>query len=97
MLGIDRTGARRRSSITSMLGRADAISAENSISRLQRTQQTLRGIVGVSLRRRDGREIIMEISSTPIEFEGAPANMPSRATSRAQGDARKDGAGRSLA
>jgi PAS domain S-box-containing protein len=75
MLGIDRPERGVGLSITSLLNRADVTRAENRISQLQRTQQRFAESAEYRSRRRDGREIIMEISSTPIEFEGAPATL----------------------
>jgi PAS domain S-box-containing protein len=75
MLGFERPEDAIGESITKLLGRADAARAESRISRLQQTQQRFAERAEYRSRRRDGRDITVEISSMPIEFEGGPATL----------------------
>jgi PAS domain S-box-containing protein len=75
MLGFSRPEDAVGHTLTALLSRTDAARAESRISRLQRTQQRLPQPAEYRSRHADGREIIVEISSMPIEFEGAPATL----------------------
>jgi PAS domain S-box-containing protein len=75
MLGFARPEDAIGHSITALLSPADAERAETRIEQLQRTQRRFEQASEYKSRRHDGREIIVEISSMPIEFEGAPATL----------------------
>src|SRR5262249_37235198 len=57
------------------LSPSDAARAESRIKQLHRSQQRFERAAEYQSRHRDGREIVVEISSMPIEFEGAPATL----------------------
>ncbi|HEX3594144.1 MAG TPA: PAS domain S-box protein, partial [Polyangiaceae bacterium] len=75
MLGFERPDDAIGRRLDDLLDRSDAVRAESRISELQRTQQRFADSAEYRSRRRDGREIVVEISSMPIEFEGGPATL----------------------
>ncbi|HEX4335705.1 MAG TPA: PAS domain S-box protein [Polyangiaceae bacterium] len=75
MLGFDRPEEAIGRHIDELLAPADAVRAASRLSELQRTGQRSAESSEYRSRRRDGREIVVEISSMPIEFEGAPATL----------------------
>jgi PAS domain S-box-containing protein len=75
MLGFEKPDEPLGKAITSFLRPADAVRAESRLSELQRTGKRFADSAEYRARRRDGSEISVEISSMPIEFEGAPATL----------------------
>ncbi len=75
MLGFEEPEEALGRSLTNFLSPTDATRAETRIAELQRTQKRFADSAEYRSRRRDGSDIFVEISSMPIEFEGAPATL----------------------
>jgi PAS domain S-box-containing protein len=75
MLGFEKPDDLLGKTITSFLHPPDAVRAESRIEQLQRTGKRFADPAEYRARRRDGSELSVEISSMPIEFEGAPATL----------------------
>lgn len=75
MLGFEKPDEALGKAITSFLHPPDAVRAETRIEQLQRTGKRFTSSAEYRARRRDGSELSVEISSMPIEFEGAPATL----------------------